>query len=912
VKADPGKGSREADMITYFYGNVESAYAALEAGTIDMVGDELSPDLVYNAIADANIVLGGVAAYDTYQFDLNNNYTTKDSKTYTSAMSYVEMRQAVAFLTDKDQIVSVFFGGFAERIDQPIAAPHKSWANESYWYPNYPYEYNPLGANTVLDSMFPEGATANPDYDALFPGSAQHIRTYPAGHEKAGQDLDPMIFCVRTDDNRRYQAGLVIVANMKKMGVPINKIEGTKSALYDRVMGDFNYHLYTGSWDVVLSQPPIYLYQKYHSSFCFPYGQNYVTGIAKYNPKYPKLDELLEEAMYALVYAGSVHSTKVAMGYFTEECIGVPLASSRSYWAWSKNLLGVVNAEGYGPENEYAFMNMYKADLSPIRYGLVSAPNTVNIVYSDLYWDLQCLTKMNLFGGISNPPYDPSVDQAGWVQDWTVDTWDDGGEQKTRLTWWLRQDGGYFCEPVTGNQKAEANTRDLFFSAWYMYQVGDSSWTANFKDLHHINPLDDKTIEIYLDMPGCWNAYSCKGPILPMDTWGAHSELVTKHTESFTEGITVTTPGDVNLAEGPVWIEYVKDNGVALTPYTDYNIVLGKLHIYVDIADGHTVEVRYWAVGEPRGYTPGNLAWQTIFEGAGMYYCTDFHEGVYGSATFKRNPFYWMETPLLGDIDFLWHWGGYDESRRIDAYRVPRTGCYQVDMLDLTIVSGAMNSQGTGVPDTNWFPGADLAFEGGVIDVIDSVTVTGNMGRSWGCTGPSVEAHDVAVTNIITSKTGCLPREVIGEERPIDINVTAQNQGDFAETFIVRVWANNTMIAEIPIVDLMPGQSRVVPLEDEVIGGTKGSIRVMANCTIVTGETDTADNTMVYGYIFQTLAGDIDGNRVVNIFDIVRMGGAYGYKRGQPKYDPNSDLDDNDVINIFDLVAAALNYGKNW
>jgi len=59
-------------------------------------------------------------------------------------------------------------------------------------------------------------------------------------------------------------------------------------------------------------------------------------------------------------------------------------------------------------------------------------------------------------------------------------------------------------------------------------------------------------------------------------------------------------------------------------------------------------------------------------------------------------------------------------------------------------------------------------------------------------------------------------------------------------------------------------------------------------------------------------AGDVDGDRDVDIFDIVRMAGVYGVKYPDPQYDRLCDMELDGDIDIFDLVAAAINYGKSW
>jgi len=729
VKAtSPIKGPRTEDLIIYFYGNISSAYSALKTAKIDIVGFEIPKRLYEDAIADSNIVLAPVSDSGMYEFDINNNCTIATYPGIRSPTHYQGFRQALAWLTDKDYIVDEICGGFAERIDQPIAAPYKSWRNASYWYPNYPYEYDPQAAADALDAAgFVQGSTPNPYYDPAFPGSAEYIRTYPAGHSKAGQDLDPLEFVIRTDDIRRFEAGRLVASNLKKHGVPVTQVEGDIGAIYDKVFGDFNYHIYTGGWSVGRF-PPITLYLLYCHKFWYPYGPNYVTGVdCNGNPNYPKLCELLYDAWLGLIpNEEMLENFKKTVGYFTEQCITIPLWSSRSYWALSKNLLGVVNMEVTGPENGYTFMNAYKTDGSAIRFGIRNAPNAMNVVYSDWYYDTQNLDRMNLYSGIDVPPYDLSIDQAGFVRDWETSTWEDDGVNKTKVTRWFRDDC-YFVEPVTGNQKARANASQYFFTAWYLYQLSDAWWSAVFDDIHHIDIVNDFQVDIYFNTLSYWNNYYAYSYMLPMDLF-LKPPFTHNTTKTFVEGINLTTPGPVNLTT-PIWIDSVTVDGTPLNMFTEYNIVgrgLGnaKLEIFTNLTDGAVVVVDYWYLGaRPGGYTPGDLPWQTIFEGAGMYYAVDFQPGVGGFLALKKNPYYWMETPMLGDIDFIWKWEDGPK---------PRNGSYNIDIFDIVLAAGAYGTQGTGVPDKNWFPGADIVPYGGRIEIFDIVTISSKYGAKWG------------------------------------------------------------------------------------------------------------------------------------------------------------------------------------
>ncbi|MCW4051627.1 MAG: hypothetical protein NWE78_00270, partial [Candidatus Bathyarchaeota archaeon] len=74
----------------------------------------------------------------------------------------------------------------------------------------------------------------------------------------------------------------------------------------------------------------------------------------------------------------------------------------------------------------------------------------------------------------------------------------------------------------------------------------------------------------------------------------------------------------------------------------------------------------------------------------------------------------------LGEVDFKWEASGY----------------YEVTIFDVVKAAGAYDSQGTGVPDDNWFPGADVAPPGGVIDIFDIVTIAGAYGETFGAPPP--------------------------------------------------------------------------------------------------------------------------------------------------------------------------------
>lgn len=726
AKGNPQSGPRTENFVIRSYGSMGYAYAALVKTNpeIDLLADELTYTQYLDAISRSDIVVDSTEMRDMFEFDINNERYNPGYPNWVSPTHYRGFRQALAFLTPKNYIVDEICSGFAERIDQPIPASLGTWRNESYWYPDYPYDYNTVVAATRLDEAgFTQGSTENQHYNPDFPGSAEHIRTYPPGHSKEGQDLDALVLLIRYDDQRMLEAGRLLCQNMLYHGIPVQALERGEEYCIERVFRDHNYHIYTGKWEDLDRSPPPYLYSLYHSDFSFSYGRNYVTG----DETYPILDSLLYTSVYTPSGGESHAKCKIALGYFTEECITIPLWSTVNYFAWRKDLLGIVNEEGVGPINGWTFMNAYKPDGSAIFVGHEKIPDRMNIIYSDLPTDYLYLNRMNLYDGIEVPPYDSSVDQSGFVKNWVVDSYIDpaDGEEKTKNTRSYRSDS-WFVKPVTGDQLENVNATHVYACIWYYYQLVSSWHCASVEGINYLNlSSDHRTLDLYWDSLSYWNTYLAAIPILSFNL--LRSGDISKYCE--------TTVGYaqqwLNLPEDVYWVEEVTydDDGtiVTLQQGVDWEIYSRTGHssradvklLNPDTYE-HTVYVKYWAVDDPIGswIYPGNLLWQDGLEGCGMYYAIDFvydYINDYSSLTLERNPFYYMETPPLGEIDFI---------RK-------GNGCYKIDIFDVVIVSSAYPSQGTAVPDSNWFPGADLAPQGGLIDIFDVITVTGKYGLEW-------------------------------------------------------------------------------------------------------------------------------------------------------------------------------------
>jgi hypothetical protein len=151
----------------------------------------------------------------------------------------------------------------------------------------------------------------------------------------------------------------------------------------------------------------------------------------------------------------------------------------------------------------------------------------------------------------------------------------------------------------------------------------------------------------------------------------------------------------------------------------------------------------------------------------------------------------------------------------------------------------------SGATDANWtFISSSAGSYAVYVNATDNVGVqaTSNIAIV------TVKFHDVAVTNVASSKT------VVGQGFSATINVTVANQGGQTETFNVTAYANATVIG-LENVTLTAGSSATVTFTWDTTGFTKGNYTISAYAWPVPGETNTVDNTFVDGWVVVTSHG---------------------------------------------------------
>jgi len=186
--------------------------------------------------------------------------------------------------------------------------------------------------------------------------------------------------------------------------------------------------------------------------------------------------------------------------------------------------------------------------------------------------------------------------------------------------------------------------------------------------------------------------------------------------------------------------------------------------------------------------------------------------------------------------------------------------------------------------------------------VIESAVVTSPLGT-----------HDVAVTDVTTSKTGCLPMPVVCEGYTMRVNATAENKGNFTETFNVTAYAVNVtgsyVIGEQQTT-LNPAENTTLTFTWNTAGFAYGNYTVSAYAWPVPNETNTGDNTFVDGVVKVVFPGDLNDDGIVDYRDINRVSRMFGKTLGDPEWDPNSDIVEDGIIDYRDINVPSRNFGK--
>jgi hypothetical protein len=767
--AQASNGSRNSIEFVWYPGGVDTLYAALKYGQIDILDWDLTEQQKLDAEKDPNLLLAAYVANDMWELDINNNKTIA---TYggdaTSATAIPEVRKAIACVIDKTYIITNILGGFGIQIDAPVAALQTaSWVDPSNVGANYPYKMNVTKAIDYLASagFWGDGTWLHYPNDITIWGTAAGKTTQMTA---GGQ---PLVVVIRNTDPLRLAVGRYVVSQLDggpagptasvfynnprwafwgrlggAFGTTGTTCEGPRNYTSPKVMGAMDYNIYTGGWTV--GRYPIYCFSLYHTMFCYPYRPNYVTGTkwATGNPNYKtQMDPILHNIMYAPNIACARGNCSLFTNFFVTNCVSISLWSDVRFNAWRKEVVGVVNMKGAGIINEYTFMNAYKAKApgTPIIVGEPETWTLMNPLYSQYVYEQNYLSRI-VGGTMVVNPYDISVDQPWMAQDWQTGTWFDAREDKTKtaVTYWFRKDCGC-AAPVTGAFAGNFTATDFAANMWYTYAYNDSWQWGDTMDINHISIDNNYKVTVYFDDYSIWFLYEPIYPIMmPKNVLTSNTALCSSTTDAFLGSALYAPAGAL-----PGYYEYAftsnsvvevitaTKNGNPIYEDIDFYIRTGYDQsarcVFVPITvftPGDVIQISYY-YAKP-GAANGTYLGPDLIGTTGVP-CTLYsysyvypHDLSATSSLLIPNPYFFLPVPPLGEIDWRWYWQGTTK---------PRSGYYRIGILDVVRCTGAYCTRGDGVYNPDYFPGADLdSSDLGHIGILDLVTVTGKYARRFG------------------------------------------------------------------------------------------------------------------------------------------------------------------------------------
>lgn len=165
--------------------------------------------------------------------------------------------------------------------------------------------------------------------------------------------------------------------------------------------------------------------------------------------------------------------------------------------------------------------------------------------------------------------------------------------------------------------------------------------------------------------------------------------------------------------------------------------------------------------------------------------------------------------------------------------------------------------------------------------------------------------HSVTILDVMPLKT------IIGKGYNLPVDLCLGNQGDFSESLNITIYANTTIIAMLTNMTVASENTTTIICNLNTTSLTYGNYTITVFVMPSVGEVNITDNTAYcIKEICITIAGDVDADFDVDLYDAVKLLARYGAKEGDPNYDPNCDINCNGKIYLYDAVILLSHYGQ--
>ena len=430
--------------------------------------------------------------------------------------SITELRFALNYLIDRNLIVNELIGGYGNAMISNYGIFSADYLSIIEELESFHFKYNPALADEIISHELEEVGAEKIDGYWYYDGEQIEIT-----------------FFIRSDDPVRKSIGGILSSELEKVGFKVNKDFGDLNKAFVVVYGsnpaDQKWHLYTEGWGSsgFAKYDSVGLAQMYSPWFSNMPGNNNLTY---WNYKNDYLDSITKK-IYVSDFASAKERTsliKQATKEGVSESVRIFLASKTDQYVVNDDIDGIINALGAGvptrctPINAKSDNDSLVIGVKQIYQGAWNPVAGFSDVYSNQIW-------LNLYDpGVFSHPFtgkmipirtnwqvenfgsDEKITVPEDAISWDIDTqvWKKVGsnqEATSKVTYDL----------ILGNwhheQKMDMN--DILYSLYFLLEWGsekhegdityDSVYSPqaaqNAKTLIGIKPIDDDTIEVYVD-----------------------------------------------------------------------------------------------------------------------------------------------------------------------------------------------------------------------------------------------------------------------------------------------------------------------------------------------------------------------------------------------------------------------------
>jgi hypothetical protein len=185
------------------------------------------------------------------------------------------------------------------------------------------------------------------------------------------------------------------------------------------------------------------------------------------------------------------------------------------------------------------------------------------------------------------------------------------------------------------------------------------------------------------------------------------------------------------------------------------------------------------------------------------------------------------------------------------------------------------------------------------------------------------QIRDVAITSVVALayyNGSITPRPWVYQGQPMNVTVTASNDGQITESFYVTAYYNANLLGNVSVIGLAPGAA----INETFLLNTTYltlyyNYTISAQASPVPYEFNLTNNVLIDGNVTVRLLGDVNGDGVVDGKDISIIGQAFGsygpnylYPGSPPSsnWNPNCDLNGDDTVDGRDMTLATRNFGE--